>query len=184
MNRSISITDPLRNTPTTSIVEFARHHFSPYDFFRLQTPVPSANASSAAVAAGATLLQFSKLQADWDGYGALPLTSESCAHAHHFLSATPEGMVIPEISPTANGTITFEWESGGGEAYLEIGRTRYSGHIRPRHGRVIYLQGQLADSLQEKLASEQALLVIKQLLYASSGSGPSTHTIQITQPAF
>jgi len=93
-------------------------------------------------------------------------------------------MTTPEITPTSNGTITFEWESSQGNALIEIGRTRYSGHIQPTHGQTFYLQGGLATGLDQQIATEQVLAVIKELLYAGYGSGSLPHSIQITASAF
>jgi hypothetical protein len=134
---------------------------------------------------GTALLQeMAKLKKDWDGYGAIPITPDSCSHARRFLAATPQGMTTPEITPTSNGTITFEWESSQGNALIEIGRTRYSGHIQPTHGQTFYLQGGLATGLDQQIATEQVLAVIKELLYAGYGSGSLPHSIQITASAF
>jgi hypothetical protein len=130
-----------------------------------------------------TLRELSQLKKDWDGYGALPITPDSCAHAQRFLAATPTGMTGPEITPTSNGTITFEWASSEGDALIEIGRTRYSGHIQPRHGQTFYLQGGLAAGPDQQSAMEQVLAVVRELLYAGFGSGSLTHSVQISKPA-
>jgi hypothetical protein len=93
-------------------------------------------------------------------------------------------MTAPEITPTSNGTITFEWTSSEGDALIEIGRTRYSGHIQPKHGQTFYLQGGLAVGPDQQVATEQVIAVIKELLYASLGSRSLTHSVQISKPVF
>ena len=67
--------------------------------------------SAEPLAAEATLQELSRLKKDWDGYGVLPITPDSCAHAQLFLATAAQGMTAPEITPTSNGTITFEWAS-------------------------------------------------------------------------
>lgn len=180
MRRSTDITQFPQIGVTTSIVEFAKPS-SPYPFFRAFPALP---VTAEPVNAQVILQELAKLKRDWDGYDALPVTTDSCAHAQRFLAVTPQGMSAPEITPTSNGTITFEWESAGGGALLEIGRTRYSGHIQPKYGETLYLQGGLATALDQQLATEQVLAVIKELLYAGIGSESFTDCIQITKPAF
>src|SRR5579859_5024873 len=102
---------------TTSIVQFADPS-SCYPLFRL------ALATSDPLSAQAALEDLGKLKDDWDGYGGLAVTPDSRAHAAKFLAFKPNGMLSPDIAPTSNGTITFEWESNDGDAMLEIGRTR------------------------------------------------------------
>lgn len=180
MSRSTNITQFPQIGVTTGIVEFAKPSLS----YACLRAVPALPVTAEPVTAQAILQELAKLKKDWDGYGALPVTPDSCAHAQRFLAVTPQGMTAPEITPTSNGTITFEWESSEGDAMLEIGRTRYSGHIQPKYGQTFYLQGGLATGVDQQLATEQVLAVIKELLYAGFGSGSLTHSIQITKPAF
>lgn len=179
MSRSTNITQFPQIGVTTSIVEFAK----PSPSYLYLRPLPAPTVTAEPVAAQVKLQELSKLKKDWDGYGALPITLDSCAHAQRFLAATPRGMTGPEITPTSNGTITFEWASSEGAALIEIGRTRYSGHIEPKHGQTFYLQGGLAAGPDQQLATEQVLAVIKELLYAGFGSGFLTHSVQISKPA-
>jgi hypothetical protein len=171
---SINITPTVVATATAStIVEMVGRDLSQYGFF--QPPPPRAVTAQAA-----TIQQLieglGKLQENWDGYGALPVTHESCVFAQGLVAIAPAMMPNPEVTPTSNGTIGLEWESRNGDAYLEIGRTRYSGHIQLRNGKTIYIEGLSANLGQEELA------VIRQLLYASSGAEALTNIIQITEP--
>jgi len=175
---SVNITQPPSIRGTTSIIELANEAESPYKFFG---PVPLIPVTAEPLNGHALVQELSKLKEDWDGYGALPPTPESCAHLKAFLGIVPSGMPAPEMSPTSNGTIELEWQSGEGEAFLEIGRTRYSGHIQPRSDATIYFEGQLTTPFSE-LATEQVLAVIKQLLYGASASESFTRSIQITEP--
>ncbi len=179
MIRSTSTTLLPNPGPTTSIVEFAAQRAPHYDFYRLSVPVPNASGFSSAQAA---LEQIGRLKANWDGYGALAVASDACAHAQGFLAVPPLGMLVPEVNPTSNGTVSLEWSSSEGDAYLEIGRTRYSGHIQTQRGRTFYLEGRLTNPLEQNLATEQVLAVIKELVYGSSFSKSLTHTIQIIEP--
>lgn len=179
MSRFTNITPFPQIGTTTSIVEFAKPNLSYLSLW----PVPAITISAEPLAAEATLQELSRLKKDWDGYGALPITPDSCAHAQRFLAATAPEMTAPEITPTSNGTITFEWASPEGDALIEIGRTRYSGHIQPRHGQTLFFQGGLATGPEQQLAREQVLAVIKELLYAGFGSGSITQSIQISKPS-
>lgn len=179
MSTSTSYTHIPGTGPTTSIIEFAPKSASMLDFYRIAPSVPN---TSELMSAQVALEQLSHLKEDWDGYGALAVASDACAHAQRFLASPPQGMLVPEVSPTSNGTVSLEWASSEGNAYLEIGRTRYSGHIQSR-GKTIYLQGQLANLVEQNIATEQVLAVIKQLLYGVSFSKSSTHSVPIYQPA-
>lgn len=179
MSRSTNITQFPQLCVTTSIVEFAQPS-SPYQCFRAFPALPL---TAELVNAQAILQELANLKKDWDGYDALPVTPDSCAHAQRFLAVAPQGMIAPEITPTSNGTITFEWESGEGDALLEIGKSRYSGHIQSKHGQTLYLQGGLATAVDQQLATEQVLAVIKELLYAGFSSESFTHSVQIIKPA-
>jgi hypothetical protein len=51
-------------------------------------------------------------KANWDGYGALPITQETYDEAVRFLSALPSWLPTPEIVPEPDGDIGFEWNFG------------------------------------------------------------------------
>jgi hypothetical protein len=152
-----------------------------YPCFRATPALPI---SAEPVGAWAVLQDLSNLKKDWDGYGALPVSGDSCAHAQTFLAGSPQGMSAPEITPTSNGTITFVWESSGGDALLEIGKTRFSGHIQPKCGQTIYLRGGLVTPSEQEAATKQVLAVIKELLYAGFSPESVAHSIQISKPSF
>ncbi len=164
----------------TSVVRFVQEPM-PYDLICQSVAAYPATAQS--MSADLVLEELAKLKPDWDGYGALPIAPEGFLNARTFLARTPRGMLTPEISPTSNGTISLEWESGDGDAYLEIGRTRFSGHIQPRYGSTVYVQGYLTGSAEEKVAAEQVLAVIDELLYGSLRPKTPTHSIQVPESA-
>jgi hypothetical protein len=175
MFASVSSASPYPAETTTTIVTVIRHDSAQYGFPRELPPLQISIQSD-------TIQQFidelSNLDQNWDGYGALKVTPESRAFAKAFLAFAPESMGSPEITPTSNGTISFEWQSNQGDAYIEIGRTRFSGHIQPRNSSTIFIEGQSATLGQQEIA------VIEQLLYAASPSKSFTNSIQITEAAF
>ena len=46
---------------------------------------------------------------DWDGYGALPVSTMTCTKALLFLSSLPVSVRLPDISADPDGAITMEW---------------------------------------------------------------------------
>ena len=76
-------------------------------------------------------LSFS--EPDWDGDGALPITKEVKSNAHLVLEIMESSFVrAPEITPNANGTLSFEWETEEGAGQLEVGKTRFSFYAKSR----------------------------------------------------
>ena len=47
--------------------------------------------------------------ANWDGYGAAPITDETFWQAYHFLNALPFGFPTPSVGAEPDGHLTFEW---------------------------------------------------------------------------
>ena len=80
-------------------------------------------------------------EANWDGYGALPVSKEAKANALRALTRLETTAPFPAVSPNPNGTLSFEWETEFGIGQLEIGRTRYSFLIKPNIGRAILHDG-------------------------------------------
>lgn len=48
-------------------------------------------------------------QANWDGYGAAPVSMRAVRSAHGFLEALPLGAPAPSIGAEPDGHITLEW---------------------------------------------------------------------------
>ena len=61
------------------------------------------------------LESFKELKKDWNGYNAEPFSEKLINKALELLKQTTP---IPEVFPTANNSIQFEWEKTG--LYLEI----------------------------------------------------------------
>lgn len=47
--------------------------------------------------------------ANWDGYGASPITLDTISHARSFLDSLPNGMASPSVGSEPDGHVTFEW---------------------------------------------------------------------------
>lgn len=48
-------------------------------------------------------------RANWDGYGAVPVSQETFDQAYRFLGALPLGAPAPTVGAEPDGHITFEW---------------------------------------------------------------------------
>ncbi len=177
---SLTMTPPQHINGTTTVIEWANTADSPYKFIG---PGHFAQSVSVQIGCNAVLEDISNLKDNWDGYGALAPTAESCAHVRSFLAGADIKIPAPEVRPTSNGTINLEWQSSEGSAFLEVGRTRYAGHIQPRRGATIFLEGQLSH-LQETLAPQQLLAIVGQLLYAASGSKIPANSIYTSESSF
>jgi hypothetical protein len=76
----------------------------------------------------------------------MSISDQARRHASLFIDmieAAPSGVPIPEVSPTPSGTVAFEWETHDGQAYLEIGNTRYSGYIKLDRQAPTFINGQV-----------------------------------------
>jgi len=47
--------------------------------------------------------------ADWDGYGALPLSTKSVSYGVQFVRLLPDRSPMPEVSPEPDGVLALEW---------------------------------------------------------------------------
>lgn len=85
--------------------------------------------------------ELAQLCLNWDGFGAIPIREGTRNNAIAAVSALLLWTPPPEISPNPNGTISIEWETDSGVAQLEIGQSRYSFFIDPKHGDPILRDG-------------------------------------------
>lgn len=95
-----------------------------------------------------TLKMLAEMPADWDGYGALRLHPETISNAIQAVAGLWRYVPAADITPNPNGTVSFEWESERGTAYLELGRTRFSFYIKPLGGVIGTLEGEVSDVAQ------------------------------------
>jgi hypothetical protein len=73
--------------------------------------------------------EFSNLENNWDGYGAIPVGLVSAKNAKEFISILPEGAFqhFYDGFPNTHGTISFEWKNKKEEEFfVEIGETKMS----------------------------------------------------------
>lgn len=75
---------------------------------------------------------FKKLKDGWLGKDSLGIPAETAQRVLDVAKTLEkiEGLPNPELTPNPNGTISLEWESARGEAYLEYGKTRLSAFVR------------------------------------------------------
>lgn len=113
-------------------------------------------------AARAAVERLSFTERDWDGDGALPISEATKLNALAALNILEASAPAPEITPNPNGTLSLEWETEKGVAYLEIGRTRYSFCILPRDGSAILIDG-ISDDVSSTVG-----IIVDELLYDRS----------------
>ncbi len=88
------------------------------------------------------LAEYCSMPANWDGYGALPITADVVSNCQAALKPLVRQVWGAEISPNPNGTISLEWVSDHGMAHLEIGKTRFSFFVKPTGGEAMVLDGE------------------------------------------
>ena len=133
--------------------QFAEPIWSKY--LRSMTIDPSVYVKTAAVA---EIESLSQLDEDWDGYGAVKISSETRNNALHILHTLPSKLATPDIVPNPNGTISFEWENDKTVAHLEIGKTRFSLYVKPPNGNPALADGAALQFDATLSATIEALL--------------------------
>ncbi|WIB67540.1 hypothetical protein DEI93_00450 [Curtobacterium sp. MCBD17_035] len=93
------------------------------------------------------------LEANWDGYGAQVLSKAVRLNAWACLDKALNLSLVPDVLPTPEGTISFEWEIDEFEAHLQIGRTSYSMYIRSPDGPSQYYNGEMKEGPDRALQS-------------------------------
>jgi hypothetical protein len=107
-------------------------------------------------------------QANWDGYGALPVREETKKNALSMLNHLETLTCAPEVTANPNGTLSFEWETNQGCGQLEIGRTRYSFCVQPHHGSPMLNSGDASE------INPGVALLVDALLYPKPSRPVST----------
>jgi hypothetical protein len=100
----------------------------------------------------AQLKEFAALSSNWDGYGALKISSRACETVSALLEMSASLMPLPNITPKAAGTIALEWQTSLADAYIEIGETRYSGYIEGKDSQPTFLENNVDAISPELLA--------------------------------
>jgi hypothetical protein len=91
--------------------------------------------------------ELSRLQDNWDGYGAVPISEYTKYHSMAALRGILGSAPHPDITPNPNGTLSFEWETQRGVAHLEVGQTKMSFYIKPLVGEPIFIDANTSDML-------------------------------------
>ena len=127
------------------------------------------------VGADRQLIDIGRLPQDWDGYGAAAVDPFIIRIAREWLGvASQTALVLPEISPNTNGTISFEWENVYGRAHLEIGIESFSFYLAPTAGLSYHIRG----DLQSCRMAEISQLVNNHLHPSSSYTQPTNSAAQ------
>ena len=124
--------------------------------------------------------EISRLPENWDGYGAIPILSQTKKNALATAEAMLNSVPVPDVAPNSNGTISMEWESGVGVAFLEIGQSRYAFYIDRLEGGPI-----LADGPADEIPPYLGLLISSILFPGVPGTAASTTiegNVQLTGP--
>ena len=106
---------------------------------------PSRQTSYSESVARRAMRDIEALEADWDGYGALPLSKKVRLNGWNALRLFVEANLVPDVAPNNNGTISFEWEIEGSRAHFQVGKTTYSMYIEEPSGKTHYFSGQAAE---------------------------------------
>jgi hypothetical protein len=115
---------------------------------------------------------------NWDGHGSVGMSPEVRDNALSLalrLTSRYPALPDPDVFPNFNGTISFEWESHSGEAYLEVGRGQFGGHIRLSNGWTKFFHGHAQD------LGTGELELISQMLYAPQGLASPSHSLQLLE---
>jgi hypothetical protein len=57
-------------------------------------------------------------RANWDGFGAGPISAETYQTARRLVTALPFSVPVPQVSAEPDGEITFEWYSAPSQVSL------------------------------------------------------------------
>ncbi len=71
------------------------------------------------------LNRFRELPESWDGEGANPINDRTIENSQRLIESAIDILPVPIIDVNPNGTVSFEWQTESGVAYLEVGRTAF-----------------------------------------------------------
>ena len=92
---------------------------------------------------------FGSLPDNWDGEGANKIHEQTVVNCCYMARCAVDYLTIPDVDPNPNGTISFEWYTVEGLAYLEVGRTQFSLFVEA-HGEVVL---SLKDEISARVGS-------------------------------
>lgn len=96
---------------------------------------------------------------DWDGYGAAAISEQTLDNSMIWLRFLMGSISAPDLCPNPHGTISLQWSTSEGMAYLEIGESRYSFFLTLKSEQSVTLDG-LASSFDQRIP-----FLIAQALY-------------------
>lgn len=156
-NSAVGIDLMIRPAIIAPYFERPRSHYVTYDLNKykgaMRGEIPIAEAKITGIAS---------MESNWDGYGAIRISSETAKNTKNAIAILCSYAPIPDITPNTNGTISLEWETIEGFAHLEIGRTKYSFYIKPRAGKAILADG-VTDNIEANIGKW-----IAEILYPST----------------
>ena len=79
---------------------------------------------------------FGSLPDNWDGEGANKIHEQTVVNCCYMARCAVDYLTVPDVDPNPNGTVSFEWCTAEGLAYLEVGRTQFSLFVET-HGEVV-----------------------------------------------
>lgn len=79
---------------------------------------------------------FGSLPDNWDGEGANKIHEQTVRNCRYMARCAVDYLTVPDVDPNPNGTVSFEWCTAEGLAYLEVGRTQFSLFVET-HGEVV-----------------------------------------------
>jgi hypothetical protein len=124
------------------------------------------------------LREFTTLPMNWDGYGAQKISQEACNTIDSLMDMIQRySMSLPSVTPKVAGTVAVEWQTSLGDAYLEIGKTRYSGYIEGKDSEPTFLEGNV-DAISPELVA-----TISFALYPENNTSDPVSSIVATSSA-
>ncbi len=98
------------------------------------------------------LEDISQLQDDWDSFGANSISANCIANTKKIIRALPSTVILPEIYPNPNGTITLDWEANEQTLSIEIGDTHFSSYwVKSSDAEPVYESEELAKKMPRLL---------------------------------
>lgn len=84
------------------------------------------------------ILEFKKLDDNWDGHGAIPPEEPVIYNSLRFINLCKNVEKVTDYYPNTNGTITFEFENKEKLIFLEIGNKTMSYFVQNIEDEVTY----------------------------------------------
>ena len=93
------------------------------------------------------LLDIEQLKHGWDGYDAPSVKQIIISNALSLARLVITDAPAPEIYPTPDGLIAFEWRNSKGKSYLELGTSKVSFYSNTKEEKAVFIEFNLVDSV-------------------------------------